>query len=185
MSTSFDDIALQQQRYTMDSEEAARQRAVLMAMVAGEQSVQKRHGGRRKALVMAIAAVSLGIGAVGTAAALGVFSQEPPDRSTAFCYASADLSDANSNRVEFAVSDESGGSGVGDAAAQGLEICSMYWKSGVLVVGSSPNLDVMPDPDADGTAPPLTACVIPSGQLAVFPGGPAVCEQLGLPNAEL
>ncbi|RIJ78775.1 hypothetical protein D1871_02270 [Nakamurella silvestris] len=182
MSTSFDDIALQQQRYTMDSEEAARQRAVLMAMVAGESTLLRR-GRRRRSLVIAVAVAGIGLAGVGTAAALGVFSEKPADRSIAYCYGSTDLSEDASNRVEFAVGDASG---TGDAAAQGLEICAIYWKSGVLSL-ESPTIDptIIADPGGNAPVPPLTACIIPSGQLAVFPGGNAVCGSLGLPNAEV
>lgn len=181
MTTSFDDIALQQQRYTMDSEEASRQRAVLMAMVTGESELGRRRG-RRRSMVIAMAAGTIALAGVGTAAALGVFSAPPSDRTVAYCYGSTDLSQGPANRFEFAVVDESG---TGDAAVRGIEICSSYWRSGMLPAGPGQDPGGSGNGEPARPVPPLTACVMTTGQLAVFPGNPATCGELGLPVAQL
>lgn len=49
-----------------------------------------------------------------------------------------------------------------------IDGCSVLWADGHL--GVAPN----------GSVPPLAACVIPDGGVAVFPGDPGVCGTLGL-----
>jgi hypothetical protein len=65
-----------------------------------------------------------------------------------------------------------------DTAHQALQLCAAEWTSGALV--STPPYAGTPGP-TPVPAPPLVACVLPSGAVGVFPGPPQTCADLGLP----
>jgi hypothetical protein len=107
---------------------------------------------RRGALVAAaVAAVAV----LTTAAAAWILSRSATDTSRVACYAAATL-DAD-------VAPAAGASGVAP-----LEACADVWRSGSFRSYGA------------GAVPPLAACVLPTGEAAVFPGDPTVCDRLGL-----
>lgn len=55
---------------------------------------------------------------------------------------------------------------------KGVEACAQAWRMGIL---TAPDIVV-------GQVPPLTACVV-EGNLVVYPGDPATCQRLGVPQA--
>jgi hypothetical protein len=61
-----------------------------------------------------------------------------------------------------------------------LDMCTTVWRTGGLVLGRWPDATLRPGADV----PPLVACVLPSGQAAVFPGRPSVCSDLDLAPLE-
>lgn len=67
--------------------------------------------------------------------------------------------------------------------ARATELCSQPWEGGEL----SATAPYLRSPAAQGTgtsrAPELIACILPSGQSAVFPGGRDTCQRLGLPES--
>lgn len=142
---------------------------------------------RRRTLIVTASVAAVALAGVGTAAAAGVFSPAPPpDTSTAFCYAAVDSSTSESNRVQFAVADPAGG--VGNAARQGLDICAAYWRAGVLRAGQavdSQQVAGLTGGTADQPVPALVACVLESGQAAIFPGDAQTCQSIGLHPALL
>ncbi|MBM9466640.1 hypothetical protein [Nakamurella leprariae] len=122
----------------------------------------------------------LAIGAVlavggGTAVAIGAFSTAT-DTATGYCYASADLDESVTNRMEFAAAGTP--DRPEDASAVALDVCAAYWRSGVFAGGRG-------DPDRAPTGgsapvPSLVACVLPDGKAGVFPGDATTCHGLGL-----
>jgi hypothetical protein len=72
-----------------------------------------------------------------------------------------------------------------DTAVEALQDCVALWQRGFLTAKgfAAPDVPNGPDglPPADQPVPPLVACVLRSGQAAVFPGPSTVCAQLGLP----
>lgn len=138
---------------------------------------------RRIWVIVAVAVGALGAG-VGTAAALGVF-ESPTDRTIAHCYATADLHEPN-NHMNFAVAAPSGGNpSLHDAANSALEICTGAWQQGRL--STTPPYVTRPSPDATPghPVPTLIACVLPSGQVGIFPGSEQTCLELDLHPARL
>lgn len=130
---------------------------------------------RRRILIGGIGAVVL-IAGTGTAAALGVFDTVT-NTETAYCYATASLDESTGNRMEFAV--QGSAENPRDAAANGVDVCGAYWRSGVFQIGKPVNID-QPPTGTGSTVPPLVACVLPSGQAGIFPGDAATCPGLGL-----
>ena len=66
-----------------------------------------------------------------------------------------------------------------------LATCADLWQRGFLTAAGfqAPDVPNGPDglPPASHPLPQLTACVLPGGQAAVYPGTDAVCAELGLP----
>lgn len=140
---------------------------------------------RRRWVLMLAAIVGLSGAGLGTAAALGLFSAPPTDRRIAYCFTTTDLGDP-SNRVAVAVATPPDGGlpSLGDAATGALDICSGGWLQGRLSA-TDPKVLLDPKPPPwNYPIPPLVVCVLPSGEVGVFPGSAATCERLGLPLAE-
>lgn len=132
---------------------------------------------RRKYVLTGVAVVVVAVAAGGgVAAAFGAFST-PTDTSTAFCYASPNLDDSGSNRVEFAAAGTP--ERPGDATSVGLDVCAAYWRSGVFNSNGTVNADQAPT-GGSLPVPHLVACVLPDGQVGIFPGNTTTCTGLGL-----
>lgn len=181
MST-FDDFAEELHDQTLDPAVQQAHLAYLRALPNDEPAVPAANQRRRHRGLVVIGistAIVLAAGG-GTAAALGLFGRAPTaDTSSAFCYATTNLDDESvNNRTEFALGDGQTQE-LGDAAAAGLDICAIYWRSGLFTIGGATNPDVLP---TGGTqeVPPLVACVLPNGQAGIFPGDTTTCENLGL-----
>lgn len=137
---------------------------------------------RRLALVTAGILAAGGLG-VGTAAALGAFSTPPADRNVAHCYTTADLDDpTNHNSFAVAVTADSDAS-TGDAATAAMETCSYWWAVGRFTPGVTTFPEHVDPGPTTHPVPPLVACVLDNGQVAIIPGDPATCERLGIPSA--
>jgi hypothetical protein len=65
-----------------------------------------------------------------------------------------------------------------DVPPQVLDACAAVWRAGFFTADGSQAPD--PDPATTHAVPPLVACVLPSGQAAVFPGKADTCAVLGL-----
>jgi len=152
---------------------------------AAEGTQPRRRSPRRRALVIAIAVLTIGLVGVGTAAAFGFFSAKPTDRRVAVCYATADLSNA-ANHFDVAVATSGGRSPTErDAAGSALQICAGAWQQGRLsdkppMVREDPR-----EPPWTYPVPALIVCVLPTGQVGVFPGKPVTCQGLGLLVAQM
>ena len=194
MTDLFDDFVAGLRIHEMDPETARRQRSELERLVLGPQHGTgdgrvraaglriRRIPRRRRAAVIAAGALLIAGTGVGTAAAFGAFSAKPTDRSTAYCYGTAQLTDDPAARIEFAVAGNDPNGTPGDAAAAALDICAAYWRAGVLDGSGPPRTDVVPG-TGDALVPDLVACVLPTGQLAVFPGDRLTCARLGVADA--
>ena len=154
----------------------------MIAALADEQPGRRRRRRRRFAIGAGSLVVALGLGA-GTAAAFGAFRTEaPPDRSMAHCYSTLDLH-STVNHNDFMVANPGSSPSLPETASHAMDICEGAWMQGRLSL-SDPKVLFDPQP---GTfpVPPLIPCVLPSGQVGVFPGTAAACASLGLPVAEL
>lgn len=162
-----------------DATRTAHQR-MLAALPADPGDRPKRH--RLRLIIAGGAVLVIGGAGVGTAAALGAFSQAPTDRGMGSCYTAADL---DAPHGDFAVSSTDGIPG--DAAGAALELCSHFFGSGFYSATDPDYRDPMVDPNGPAThpVPPLIPCVMDDGSVGVFPGTAETCADLGLPVADL
>lgn len=188
--SGFDDQVRKLPRYQLSEETKARH----LRMLAELASTDKQHTSfrrhpqwarRRRALAIVGIVVVTGGASVGTAAALGLFSAKPTDRKFATCYATDDVN-GKDNHLDITVA--TGGDGNAsekDAANSAMDICTGAWQQGRL---SATDVKVHEDPQSppwNRKVPPLIACVLPSGQVGIFPGTSQTCRDLGLLIAEL
>jgi hypothetical protein len=72
-----------------------------------------------------------------------------------------------------------------DTALSALQSCAALWQRGFLTAKgfAAPDVPLAADglPAVYNPVPPLVACVLHSGEAAVFPGPSTVCARLGLP----
>lgn len=186
MSDSFDDAARHLPRHHLTEEEKRQQLHDLRDAIARDAAGTRPRGHRRRRLAIIACGVvcAAGVG-VGTAAAFGAFSAPPTDRSVAYCFTTADLHDpTNHEDVTVALPPGQKKLTEHDAAASAIEICADAWKQG-RYSATDPKITIPPKPlPWTYPVPPLVACILPSGQVAVFPGTEATCTTLGLPEAE-
>ena len=184
--TRFDDAARRLGELRLSEDARRRHLSMLAGLTSGSApSVRRsRLRGRRGVLVAVAAAVVAGGVGVGTAAALGAFRSAPPtDRLVARCYTTDSLDDPT-NHEEFMVA-TGGHPSLRDAASSALDICRGGWSQG-RYSASDPKVLLDPKPPPwDYPVPPLVACVLKNGEVGVFPGPDATCQQLGLAVAEL
>lgn len=158
------------------SEPTRRRHLEMFACLAASRDRRRRR--RRIAILTTCGVLGLSAAGVGTAAALGVFAQAPTDRHIAHCYATPDLHDPG-NYSDISILD---GSSLGDVAKEAIDICHEQWRLGQLNKTSPkvrpPQAETIAQP-----APSLIACVLPSGQVGVFPGNESTCASLNLPLA--
>lgn len=135
---------------------------------------------RRGATLAATAALAFG----GGVAAAAVVSQLAPQHATV----------SSSGRCYWQISDEFGDDFPGTTAVTAtgekgwtpdvvstlVEGCAAIWRAGAFQEGS-PGVHSDVKAGNDYAVPDLAACVLPSGEAAVFPGGPDTCRGLGLP----
>lgn len=169
------------------SDEARRRHLSMLADLTNDapSSTRACHFRGRRGLLVLLAAVAVagGVG-VGTAAALGAFRSAPPtDRHIARCYTTDSLRDPI-NHEEIIVA-TGGNPSLRDAASSALDICRGGWLQG-RYSETDPKVALNPKPAPwDYPVPPLVACVLDGGQVGVFPGTDATCQELGLAVAEL
>jgi hypothetical protein len=161
------------------------EQAVHLRMLAALPVGRTRRRRRRRAAIIAGAVGGIGVIGVGTAGALGVFSAPPADRSEGYCYATTDLHDRSAS-FGFAIARPPGQKATtqDDAASQAMDICTDAWRQGRLS-SAAPKVRPPQPPPWTHPVPPLIACVLTSGQVAVLPGDANTCALLDLPVAEL
>ena len=140
---------------------------------------------RRRLVLVASAAVGAVLVVGGVAAAGSILSaRSADDRGSARCYSavSSDFGDGfPGTTVGVAVAP---GRSAADVPSQVLEVCSSVWAAGLFRPGG-PQASAAPGQRSgtlptDLPVPELDACVLPSGQAAVFPGPAGTCARLGL-----
>jgi hypothetical protein len=161
-------------------------KALLREMVASTNLAPQRLRKRRPRLF--VLSIVTGLGLTGVTAAAAYTYLAPRSASvhdSARCYSS----------VSTATGGHFPGTTIGvahvvglpkqDTAVEALQDCAGLWQRGFLTAKgyAAPDVPKGPDglPPADQPVPPLVACVLRSGQAAVFPGPATVCAQLGLP----
>lgn len=192
MSEDFDELTqrIARQRYKVSDAAAERHRQQLEHLTRAVPDLPRRGGSvgprrrfRKTTTVVAGIVAALAIG-VGTAAAFGVFSTPPTLRDIAHCYTTVDLDDPT-NHNDFAVAlDFDQPDLTADAAAMALDICAGGWAQGRFS-DTDPKITDPQGTRTDYPVPPLTACVLDDGSVAVFPGTEEVCNDLGIANALL
>lgn len=181
MTGEFDNAAAGLPDLELSSSARARHLAMFAAMLPS--TARREHRRRRVAVLVAAGFVSLAAG-VGVAASFGAFDAPPSNRNTAHCYTTADLGRAD-NHTDFGVAvAPNDPDAVGDAAGQAMQICSSEWAVGRFST-LTPTFPAYASGSATHPVPPLTACVLDSGEVAIFPGPHQVCVALGLANASL
>ncbi|HEY3737774.1 MAG TPA: hypothetical protein VGL26_10050 [Jatrophihabitans sp.] len=183
------DVALRRVAEARLSQSAReRHRVMLAALAAAEPELlppERPLRRRRTVLIATVAAVlAAGVG-VGSAAAAGAFRSAPPtDRRIAHCYTTASLTDPH-NHEDFTVASDGTNPSLPDAASHAMDICTGGWLQGRY---SSTDPKVLLDPKPapwNYPLPHLIACVLPSGEVGVFPGTVTTCTELGLDVAQL
>jgi hypothetical protein len=154
-------------------------RAVLLETMTAEiRKPEKKKRKRHTGLIVLAGLVAAGT----TAGAFYVASQSVPDQTIIRCFYSQDLNEPNS--MGFAqLPSEDRGSAVERSAEQWYE--GTLTENGINPAFGDPNSGFNPD-DPNGPKypiPELTACVY-KGTAAVIPGGPDICQRLGIPKLE-
>jgi len=166
------------------SSDARQRHLAMLAELASAPSPRRRWSRWRKFTITGLSVLLAGGIGVGAAAALGVFSEPPPDRSTAHCFTTDDLHD-RTNHEDFMVANKGSAIRETDAASKAMEICAGGWQQG-RYSATDPKILLDPKPGpANSPVPPLVACVLRNGQVGVFPGDEQTCHKLGLPVAEI
>lgn len=136
---------------------------------------------RRRVLVVgASAAVALG-GASAAAAYTVLAPERATERDSARCYTqvSSDTGDGfPGTTIAIAQSVEAPEQ---DVPPKAVQVCADLWRQGFLTE-AGPTAPPDGGPPSDRPVPQLVACVLPSGQTAVFPGDAQTCSELGLPS---
>lgn len=125
----------------------------------------------------------------GAVAATTLMGSSPASEDSVRCYSAASLSALfNSTSTAEPVSGAPAADN-GVTVAGAIERCAGLWAAGLVEPGKVGHPTVPPGgqlviPSAvpgEGKVPPLTACVLESGEAAVFPGGKnKLCQSLGL-----
>jgi len=137
---------------------------------------------RRRVLVVgAFAAVALG-GASAAAAYTVLAPERATQRDSARCYTqvSSDTGDGFPGTT-IAIAQEVGGPPKQDVPPEAVQVCAVLWRQGFLTE-AGPTAPPDGGPPSDHPVPELVACVLPSGEAAVFPGDAQTCSELGLPS---
>jgi hypothetical protein len=123
-----------------------------------------------------LAAIATGAGAY------AYVSQSAPvtAKGEARCYTEASLTDGNDFTT---VSQLAPGKSEPVAIDDAVSTCSDLWRQGFLKLGAQ-GMVRQPDTSVSHPVPQLTACVMPDGTAAVFPGPPSTCQDLSLPRAQ-
>jgi hypothetical protein len=124
---------------------------------------------RRRMVVAVVAAAVVGLGAT---AAATIAWQRAGNRTEVRCFPAV-VTDYDNPRYGDVLQIDT------DSAAAAVDICASLWRQDFLV-SASPYLG--DGSDAPQPVPPLVGCVLPGGEVGVFPTS-QTCEQLGLPRS--
>jgi hypothetical protein len=184
----------------LSDEAKARHLQILAAEQAATLTIPTVDGARRRrrGWIGATAGIAVLVVGAGTAAAW-VGRAEPTVRDTARCFAIAttefddfDASDGAFFDVTYLSDPVPGveGNPSDQTAEHALEVCAHTWRIGGIAATKPYHRDLDPwyvdfeGPEpATYPVPNLVACVIPTGQVGVFPD--TDCADLGLPEADL
>jgi hypothetical protein len=137
---------------------------------------------RRRLTYLAIPGVLLVLagGALDGTTLLGSSPASPPNNSVR-CYSAAELSSEYTTAVLLAPLPQGGTEPITAKVASTISTCAGLWADGFIEPGQITRPTAATP--GQGTVPPLTACVLDSGEAAVFAGsGPRFCQSLGLPD---
>lgn len=156
---------------------------LLRALATSVTAAPHRARRRRRLIFGSVTALTL-TGATAAAGYAVLAPQHATDRDSARCYArvTADSGEGFPGTTIGMATPEGGARP--DVPPRALEVCADLWHRGFLTPRGFHAPDQRgPDgePPADKPAPHLVACVLRSGQTAVFPGDARVCSQLQLP----
>lgn len=135
--------------------------------------LSEMHEGKRRRpsprLLLASVAV---LGLTATGAATYVATASPDDESLVRCYSveSLDFGDSFPG-TSVAVSNDN---------LEPVPQCALAWRDGILRNGFDEPQQPVPGRFSK-SVPDLTACVLPTGVVGVFPGPDGVCQRLSLP----
>lgn len=156
--------------------------ALLAELVRSSSTVPaaRRHRVHLPRRVLFIGGLLAGLLAGGgvAAAVVALQPQAPAVRDIARCYSevSTDFSTSFPG-TEVAIATQPGGTQSTDVPSQVVSLCGAIWRVGFPSHGSTSVSTGQNNP-----VPALVACVLPSGEAAVFPGDSSTCAKLGLPD---
>jgi uncharacterized membrane protein len=134
----------------------------------------------RRPLFLVSGAVAVAIATSAGAYAYLPHSAPVTDKGQARCYTEASLSGGNDfTTVGQLVPGKPGPAAIDSA----VSLCADLWRQGFLGLGAT-SMAPRPDTSVRHQVPQLTACVLPDGTAAVFPGPPSTCQALSLPRAK-
>lgn len=155
--------------------ELARDRQAFMR----EELVQAVSAGRpRSRRVWWIGAATAGLVVAGAGgAAAYITAQSAPPSDSVYCYSTPEAGaghDFPGTTVTVA-----GINGAFVVVTDAVDACAQTWRDGVLVEGSR-SVGSDAQPMGHHAVPELTACVRTDDAVAVMPGGPGVCREVGM-----
>ena len=141
---------------------------------------------RRPRVVIVTTLAALGVSGASVAAAYTVLApQTATVHDSARCYSSVSSNTGSKFPGTTIAAAQPAGGSPADSAATAMGVCAGLWERGFLTTAgfAAPDVALGPDgqPPAVHAVPQLVACVLKSGQVAVFPGASTTCGQLGLP----
>lgn len=142
---------------------------------------------RRPRFLIVATLAGLGISGASVAAAYTVLAPRAATvHDSARCYSSVSSNTGSKFPGATVSAAQPTGGSPADSAATALGVCAGLWQRGFLTAAgfAAPNVALDSDglPPAIYPVPPLVACVLKSGQVAVFPGDASSCGRLGLPT---
>jgi hypothetical protein len=178
---NIDDVPARQ----IPAARAVADKAILREMVASTVITAPRRIRRPRLFVLSVV-TGLGLTGVTAAAAYTYWAPEAASvHDSARCYASISSNTGRHFPGETISLAQPTGQPPLDTSLTALQSCADLWQRGFLTANgfAAPDVPRGADglPPADQPVPPLVACVLHSGQAAVFPGAATVCAQLGLP----
>jgi hypothetical protein len=184
--TSVEQLLIDDPAPTMSGQTKQHHHALLQAATVSAPSVaaapMRPTSARRRRVTLGLAAAGLALAGGGVAAAV-LATQQPTDTDIVRCFAVATTAVDDSTLSIDAAWATAPDSTRPSSADRAVTLCTSLWERGELAV-TAPHVR----PDAAGTArpvPPLQTCVLPSGIVGVFPGGPDTCASLRLPAADM
>jgi len=144
---------------------------------------QVTRGRHRRPLLIAASAAIVAVGTSAGAYAYVQHSSPVTDKSEARCYTVASLSSGPESFTTIAQATPAGSTRPA-RVDNALSVCGALWRQGILRPGpQGASGSITPGQAGALPVPPLTACVLPDGTAAVFPGTHSTCATLHLPNA--